>query len=289
MKFILNILITVLAVSSFNVFSTEPSTSNLKPLRLIALAPHIVEMLFEIGAGEQIVGAVEYADHPEQALKIPRVGGYYGLQIEKLLALEPDIVFVWQSGNSPSDIEQIKRLGDSLGIKVVYSKPKDIEDVATELRLFGKLLGRQQQAEIAARNFEVKLANIKQKYLNKKAIKVFYQLWSEPMMTINDTTWIHQLVEVCQGENVFAKNTTAYPQISIENVMVMQPQVIILPNEKAKKPQPIIAWHKWPEIPAVAANAFISVNADLLHRFSTRMLDGVKDMCEKIEQERLKL
>ncbi len=105
-------------------------------------------------------------------------------------------------------------------------------------------------------------------------------------MTINGTTWINQLIEVCQGVNVFADNPTPYPKISTENVIVAQPQLMILPQKHSGTPQPIIDWSKWPEIPAVKNNKFVRVDADLLHRFSTRMLNGIEDMCEKIEQQR---
>ena len=114
-------------------------------------------------------------------------------------------------------------------------------------------------------------------------MKVFYQLWPEPMRTVNKETLINQLIEVCQGQNVFADNPTPYPHIGIENVIVAQPEIIILPDEKSNKKQPVIDWRKWPEIPAAKNNRFIRVNADLMHRFSTRMLDGIEDMCEKID------
>ncbi len=260
------------------------SFSAVSKQRIIAMAPHIVEMLYEIGAGDNIVGTVDYADYPEAAKGIERIGGFHGIQIEKMLALKPDLVIAWQSGSQVSDLEQMQRLG----INVVYSHPVKINDVATELRRYGKLTDNVEQAEVAATNFEKKLKNIKS--LNEKAssIKVFYQLWPEPMMTINRNTWINQLIEICQGENVFADNPTDYPQISIENVLVTQAELIIIPDEKSDTPQPVINWQKWPELPAVTHNNFITVNADLLHRFAPRMLDGLDDMCQKFDQIRLK-
>ena len=269
---------------SENLVKSASQTKTLQSFRIVALAPHIVEMLFDIdpNIGEQIVGTVEYADYPQAAKTIPRVGGYYGLQVEKILTLQPDIVIAWQQGNKKTDLEQLERLG----LKIVYSNPANIDDVATQLRAFGKVLLAEKQAEVAALKFEQKLANIRQQYANKTPIDVFYQLWPQPMMTINKNTWIHQLIEVCQGRNVFGDNPTDYPHISIENVMVAQPQIIVIPDEKSKKVQPEIQWHKWPEIPAVKANAFIEVNADLLHRFSTRMLLGLADLCRDIDNAR---
>lgn len=302
-KFLILLLANFLLVTLSLTLNAKPQNQPIKGLRIVALAPHIVENLFEIGAGKHIVGTVEYADFPEQAKSIPRIGGYYGLKIEKIMALKPDVIFAWKSGNKTADLEQLERLGS---MRIIYSEAKNVDDVATELRTFGAVLDAglgnkvsndainnivkknkyQQQAEVAAKLFEKRLATIKKTYQDKKSIKVFYQLWSQPMMTINENTLINQLIIVCQGDNVFANNVTEYPQISIENVMLAQPELIILPDEKSDKPQPKIAWHKWPEIPAVKANAFIHVNADLLHRFSTRMLDGVENMCKKMDSYR---
>lgn len=247
--------------------------------RIVALAPHIVEMLFDIGAGDQIVGTVEYADFPNAALKIPRIGSYHGIQIEKVLELKPDLVIVWRSGSKDSDIEQMEKMG----LKIIYSQPDKIEDVARELRKLGRHTGHEEQAEIVANRYLQRLKKLRQEHANIAPMKVFYQLWPEPMRTINKETLINQLIEVCQGENVFANNPTPYPQIGIENVIVAQPEIIILPDEKSNKEQPVIDWLKWPEIPAAKHNRFIRVNADLMHRFSTRMLEGIEDMCKKID------
>ncbi len=268
---------TAIFLFSCLLFSSFSSAE--KPQRIIALAPHIVEMLFDIGAGSKIIGTVEYADFPEAALNIPRVGGYHGIQIEKILALKPDLVIVWKSGNKVSDVEQMEKMG----LNIIYSQPKKIEDVAQELRKLGKVTGHEIQAEAVADRYAQRLKNLRQQHATIAPMKVFYQLWPAPMRTINKETLINQLIEVCQGENVFASNPTPYPQIGIENVIVAQPEIIILPDEKSNKEQPVINWHKWPEIPAAKHNRFIRVNADLMHRFSTRMLEGIEDMCEKID------
>lgn len=250
--------------------------------RIIALSPHIVESLFAIGAGEQIVGTVNYADFPKQALDIPRIGGHHGMQIEKILQMRPDLVISWRSGNKAEDIEKLK----SLGLKVVYSEAKNIDGVADELRRFGQLTGHGKKAEQLALEYSAKLLKLRQTYQDKSAISVFYQLWSEPLMSVNKNTWIHQLIQTCGAVNVFAENSTNYPQLSIENVVVANPEVIIMPQEKSEKPQPKVNWQQWQMIPAVKNNKFMQVDADLIHRFSQRMLIGLQDMCEKIEKFR---
>lgn len=274
-----NVFIFLLLFGASNVFSAQQS---IPAQRIIALAPHIVESLYDIGAGERIVGTVDYADFPEQALDIPRIGGYYGVQIEKVLALEPDLIIVWKTGNKAEDIERLQ----SLGLPLAFSDPKDIDGVADELRLFGRLTGLEKSAELVAKKFESDLLNIQQEYKNKPSIAAFYQLWSEPLMTVNKNTWIHQLLTTCGANNVFADNLTDYPQIGMENVLVAKPDVIIMPDEKADKPQPKINWKKWPIIPAVKNERFMTVNADLIHRFSRRMLIGLNDMCVKLDRLR---
>ena len=253
-----------------------------KKLRIIALAPHIVENLFAIGAGDNIVGTVDYADYPSEAQSIERIGGYYGISLEKVLTLKPDLAIAWKSGNQSEDLAQIERLG----IKVYLSNPVTIAGVADELLSFGEFTGNIEQSQQAANAFTQKLNAIVKSQQDKKNITGFYQLWSEPMMTVGKNTWINQLIETCHVSNVFAQSVTDYPQISIENVIVTKPQVIIIPDEKSKTPQPVVNWQKWPEVPAVKNDQFISVNADLLHRFTPRMLDGLADMCDKIDASR---
>lgn len=253
-----------------------------KPLRIVALAPHIVENLYAIGAGDLIVGTLDYADYPQEATKIERIGGYNGISIEKLLMLKPDMVIAWKSGNQAEDLAQIKRLG----IELHLSNPRSIEGVAKEILKLGQLTGRIEQSKKIAEAFTAKLNAIKAAQQNKTTLTGFYQLWPEPMMTVSKNTWINQLIETCQVTNVFADSDTDYPQISIENVIVTKPQVIIIPDEKSKRVIPTVNWQQWPEIPAVKYEQFISVNADLLHRFSPRMLDGLAQMCDKVEVSR---
>ena len=253
-----------------------------KPLRIVALAPHIVENLYAIGAGDLIVGTLDYADYPQEATKIERIGGYNGISIEKLLMLKPDMVIAWKSGNQAEDLAKIKRLG----IELYLSDPSSIEGVASEILKLGQITGHIEQSKQVAETFTAKLNAIKVTQKDKTTLTGFYQLWPEPMMTVSKNTWINQLIKTCQVTNVFANSDTDYPQISIENVIVTKPQVIIIPDEKSKRVMPTVNWQQWPEIPAVKYEQFISVNADLLHRFTPRMLDGLAQMCDKVDISR---
>lgn len=258
-----------------------------KQQRIVALSPHLVEILFDLGVGEQIVGALEFSDHPIAAQSIPRIGGAQGINIEKLIALEPDIVFVWQGGNQAKDIEQIKRLGFNL----VFSNPKQLFDLADEINHFGKVLNLETKAQEVTKKYVTRLSKLQNTYADQRAVNVFYQLWPEPLMTINGSTWINQLLTVCGANNVFSTNSSPYPQVGIENVIKAQPEVIIVPAQhdrmkEIESSEQTLFWQQWPEIPAVNKNNFIIVNADLLHRNTPRMLLGLEPLCQQIHKFR---
>ena len=261
-----------------SIFASKPKHAQ----RIIALAPHLVESLYAIGAGDRIIATLEHADYPKQAQSIPIVGNYHGVQIEKILALNPDLILVWKNGNKATDIAQLERLN----LPLYYSDSSQIEAIFDELITLGKLTGLTKKAQTLAQEYKLKLNQLRGQYQHKAPISVFYQLWSEPLMTINNTTWLNQIIDLCGGTNAFAFNTTAYPQISIENVLRAQPQVIVMPEKTTEQRQPIADWNKWVDIPAVKYQQYIRVNADLIHRFSPRMLEGVQQLCEGLDDSR---
>lgn len=248
--------------------------------RIAALSPHAVEMLYAIGAGDKIIATTEHADYPSQAQHIPRIGGYYGIQLEKLLALHPDLVVVWSGGNRQEDIDKIRQLG----LKVFDSNPEKLGDIATEMETLGALTGEQEQAHQAAEKYRTELANLKHHSENLPKVKVFYQLWAEPLMTVSDNTWIQQIIGVCGGENVFSSAEAAYPKVSIENVLNAAPQVILQSQEQANIQG--INWRNWPQLPAVQHSQIYQLNPDLLHRAGPRTIEGIKAACLAINRAR---
>ncbi len=248
--------------------------------RIVALSPHSVEMLFAIGVGDRIVATTEHADFPEQAKSITRIGGYYGVQIERIVELNPDLVVVWQGGNK---LDDINRLID-LGFTVYDSSPKNLAQVADDLIALGELTANQTQAQTAADTYLSELQSIKSAHQQKVPVKVFYQLWSSPLMTVAKGSWIQNIIEVCQGENVFYDAATEYPQLSIENVLLTQAQVIVQSQDEGNILG--IDWQAWPQLPAVANAHIYQLDADLIHRASPRSIEGVKAMCEAIDKAR---
>lgn len=250
-----------------------------KTQRIIALAPHIVENLYAIGMGEYVVATVDHADYPEAANNIARIGGHQGVQLEKVLALQPTLVVAWQGGNKAADIEALQRLG----VPLYVSKIENLADIAVEIRKLGELTQREPQAQQVASTYEARLKALQNQYANisSSSPKVFYQLWPTPMMTVNNNTLIGKAIELCGGDNTFADNITDYPQISLEHVVLAKPDVIVVTSAQAAQ-QKAVDWQQWQSIPAVKNNAIRAIDANLLHRYSTRILDGVESLCSAI-------
>jgi vitamin B12 transport system substrate-binding protein len=250
--------------------------------RIIALSPSTVEQLYAIGAGDRIVGTVEYADYPEAAKKIPRVGNYAGIQIEQALALKPDLIVAWKGGNKQADLDKLK----SLGVKVHQSQITSISQISHDLRKLGELTGLQQNAERVINDIAKKYRKISQTYATKKTVKVFYQLWHQPLRTIGPDSWIESLLKDCNAINLFSEANAPYPQVSFESVLVKNPQVIIIPHHSGNQGAKTEHWSKWPEIDAVKSQQIHVLNGDLLHRFTPRALDGLDTLCQRIDQAR---
>lgn len=252
--------------------------------RIIALSPHSVEMLFLLGAGDKIVGTLDYADYPEQAKAIPRIGGHEGVQLDRLLELEPDLVIVWQTGNQNRDVARIQ----DFGIPLYVSETKRLDDIPKELLELANLVGTSSKGEELAKAYNSRLADLRARYSGRPKVRFFYQLWSDPLRTVASGSWINEMFEGCGGQNVFSSTSSDYPQVSLESVIQKQPQVIVVPTHKGQE-IPMDIWLDWPEIPAVRNQRMIFFDGDLLHRFSYRTLDGMQQVCERFDEIRMTL
>jgi len=262
----------------------DHSETKIPAKRIIALAPHIVEMLYAIGAGDRIIGTTSYSDYPDEAKKIPQIGGYHGVQIEKIIEMAPDLIIVWKGGNKADDIAKLRQLN----MPMAYSRPKTLEDIAHEVTVLGKLTGLEKNAKKVADDFLVKAEEIKKKYQGKPVVRAFYQLWFEPLRTVGPNSWLQYLLSYCGAENVFADAVSDYPLVSQESVIVKMPSVMIIPeNHGTYKTQEVLSiWGQWKQVPAIKNQHIYTVDSDLMHRTTPRMLNGLADMCEKIDRAR---
>ena len=274
----------------FYVNQTEASQSKIKSAsdellqkqRIIALAPHIVESLYAIGAGQQIIGTTAHSDYPKAAEDILRVGNYARLQIEKIIQLKPDVIIAWKTGNPVDDLARLKKYQ----LKVIYSQPQTLEDVAKELIMLGKVTGRETTANAVAAEYIKKLQIIKNTYANKSKVSVFYELWSRPLRTVANNAWPQQQIQLCGASNPFSDAQDDYPSIGLEQALVTLPQIVIQPGKQGADSPDGLNWRQWQHIPAVKNNFIFHPNADKAHRMTTRMLDEVQILCEQIDTAR---
>ncbi|MBD1389684.1 cobalamin-binding protein [Neiella sp. HB171785] len=252
-----------------------------EPKRVIALAPNLVELIYAIGAGPQLVGVVEHCNFPAEASKLPTVGNYAQLNIEQVLALKPDVVIAWRGGSSPQAVQRL----EALGVTTHWLTISNFDDVTLAITELGTLLGHQQAAQQIAGNYAVKLANVRQQFHHKSALRVFYELWPQPLTTVGQGSWPQQSLELCGARNVFLDAIGEYPHVSVEHVVTAQPQIIIQPKDSARG-VPLTDWQAWPQIPAVANNAMIYPDSDQLHRMTPRALDEAERLCRRIDEFR---
>ena len=250
--------------------------------KLIALAPHVVEMLFDIGVGHKIIGTTEHSDYPEQALKIPLIGNYTRLKIEDILALQPDLIIAWRTGNPSDDLQKLEQLG----FNIVYSDPRNLSDISKELRLFGNLTGASDVANQKADLFDQQLDALKTKYQDKTKVSVFYELGSKPLTTIAQQAWPQKHLEVCSANNVFVDLVNDYPQINLEQIIIKDPQLIIQPTSNGEPNIDAIQWSKFPEVQAAKNQQLLAPNSDILHRMSFRLLGELEQLCIDIDKSR---
>lgn len=284
--FVLTVLLCIAsgARADVSVLDDSGRTVHLKrpAQRIVTLAPHATELLFAIGAGNRIVGTMEYSNFPEEAKRIPRIGGYRGLDMEAIAALHPDVIIAWPSGNTLAQVEKLKKLG----LPLYLSEPKRIADIASTLERFGVLTGNAPAAQQAATQFRLRLDALRDKYQGRSKVRVFYQVWDQPLMTINGEQIISDALRQCGGENIFAQLPVLTPTVSIEALLQADPDVIIGSDSGDHRPQWLDDWKKWPRLRAVQHDHLYFISADLISQPTPRMLQGVEVMCELLDRVR---
>ena len=250
--------------------------------RIISLAPHVTELLYAAGAGDRIVGAVEYSDYPGAARRIPRIGDNVQLDLERIVALKPDLIVVWLHGNAQRQLDKLAKLG----IPVFYNEPHRLGDIARSLGQFGRLAGTEAVAARAARAFATREAELRARYAGRAPVRVFYQIWQRPLMTVNGEHLISDVIRLCGGQNVFADLKPLVPVISTEAVLEADPEAIGTAIIDAKAQDGLESWKKWPRLTATARGNYFFIPADLISRHTPRILEGAQQMCEHLDVAR---
>ncbi|MEM8500336.1 MAG: cobalamin-binding protein [Pseudomonadota bacterium] len=250
--------------------------------RVIALAPHIVENVYSAGAGDQLVGVVSYSNYPDAAQSIPIVGGYKSFSLEAILTLKPDLILMWASGNGMKALSQL----EALDLAVYVDELHKLEQIATSIRDIGLLTGHHAEADANAAKFLEGLAQLRVRYDNSSSVSMFYQVWNEPLQTLNGEHIINDVIELCGGRNIFADAVVLAPKISLESVIVGNPDAIVASGMGEARPEWLDEWHSWPALSAVKNDHLFFVPPDILQRHTPRILLGARQLCGQLEQVR---
>jgi iron complex transport system substrate-binding protein len=253
------------------------------PQRIVSLAPHLTELAFTAGAGDRIVATVEYSDHPDTARTIPRIGDAFRVDLERLVALRPDAVLVWESGNPAPMLERIR----ALHLPVVAFRTQRIEDVATALREIGRLAGTGEIAERAAAEYERRIQELRDLYRGRAPLRVFIEVDDRPLYTVNGKQIISEIVELCGGRNVFADLNELAPAIGIEAVIAANPQAIISTDDTV--PDAATTWARWRHIEAVRTGNVYTLRSDDIARATTRLTVAAQSVCRTLDTARQRL
>jgi iron complex transport system substrate-binding protein len=251
--------------------------------RIVSLAPHLTELAYTAGAGDRILATVEYSNHPEAARELPRIGDAFRVDLERLLALKPDAVLVWESGTPKPTVERIR----SLQLRVISFQTQRLEHVATVLREIGRLAGTSEVAERAAADYERRIQELRERYRDRPPLRVFIEVDDRPLYTVNGQQIMSELVELCGGRNVFADLNELAPAISIESVIAANPQVIVSTDDTV--PDSAATWGRWRHIEAVRTGNVYTLRSDDIARATTRLMVAAESVCRTLDTARERL
>jgi iron complex transport system substrate-binding protein len=250
--------------------------------RVVSLAPHLTELMYAAGAGERMVGAVQYSDYPIAAQRLPRIGSEASIDLEALVALSPDLVVAWPNAGSARAVERIA----ALGIPVFRSEPRALEDIARTLETLGRLAGTESTATAAANAFRARAAAIARRHAARARVRVFYQVWDRPLVTVNGDHVISKVMRLCGGENVMADLPALAPEIDRERVLRADPEAIVASGADGGRPPWLDAWRAFPGLAAVRGDNLYAIRPELLQRHTPRLLDGADELCRILEAVR---
>jgi iron complex transport system substrate-binding protein len=247
--------------------------------RIVTLSPHLAEVAFAAGAGAKLVGVSTFSGHPAEAERLPVVASYGRVDIERLLALRPQIVLAWQSGNSPLQVERLERLG----VPVFVTETRSLADIPRTIRLVGALAGSIESAEMRARQFEREVEDLRGRHAGERSISVFLEIWHAPMLTVNGRHLASDALRICGGRNVFDTAKALTPLVSREQLLATRPEAIVTAGFGAEAPG---AWRGLDLLPAVRFGRIYSIDPDLLYGQGPRFLEGARVLCRRLESVR---
>lgn len=248
--------------------------------RLVTLSPHLAELVYATGAGDQLVGVSAYTDDPPETRSLPVIGDAFNLDLEQLLLLEPDLLLAWDQGTPRHVIDQLREHGFRVEVVTTTS----IADIGNAMRRIGRLTGREAAAERAATEFESAIERLAAELADQPPITVFYQVDARPLYTVSAMHYVSEILALCGGRNVFADIGDLAPLVSVEAVLERDPEVIMASTDAG--PHAFDQWQRWPELAANRYRNHFLIPANEIARATPRLLVAAEGVCEALRQAR---
>ena len=253
------------------------------PLRVISLAPSITEIVYALGQENRLKGVTRYSDYPREATKIPRIGSYVRLDIERIVALNPDLCIATKDGNPKAVIDRLALLK----IPVYVVNPHDLNTILETILKIGTILNAAGRAKTLTTSMHNRIQRVNSRVAKvADRPRVFFQIGISPIVSAGTDTFIHELIELAGGINL-AKGPVTYPRFSREQVLALQPEVFIITSmsRQAVFEQIKAEWRRWPSMPAVRDERIFLVDSDLFDRPSPRLVAGLELLARLIHPE----
>ena len=250
--------------------------------RVLVLAPHLTEIVDFVGGMSKVIAVDGSSNFPESVNTLPKLGNPWMLGAESILARKPDLVLVWQSGISMEVVAQLRKAG----VPVFVSEPKKIEQVANTMRRLSKLLGTEQASARSVEEWLQQFKSLRAEYGGRPIVPVFYQVWSQPLMTLGGQHAVSEVIGLCGGRNIFVDLPNLAAQVSVEGVLKRKPEVLLASGSERDHQSFVMQWASWPQMPAVKRNQVYTVPNDILVRNGPRLIGAAKLVCAHIEQAR---
>jgi iron complex transport system substrate-binding protein len=243
------------------------------PARIVSLAPSLTELLFAMGAGSQVAGVTQFCDFPPEASRKPKVG-YANPSLETLVELQPDLILAPREFLKPDLIASL----DNLKIPIFIVADQTVEDIFSHIQTIGRMVDHQAEAAALGMDLRKQIAAIKERAQGQLPVRVLYVLNSQPLITVGPGSFIDQLIGFAGGVNVAAKSGTPYPRLSMETVLLEDPEVLIFPVGQAEgiSESEQQSWQQWSGLSAIKQGRVHRIPADLLNRPGPRIVQGLE-------------
>lgn len=248
--------------------------------RIVTLAPNLAELVYSVGAGEQLVGVSAWSDYPKPVLELPTVGDAFMVDQEQLALLAPDLLLVWESGTPAHTVEKLR----ALGYRVEAIRTRGLDDVAAAMLRIGDLTGHEETARVAAGEFRAALDALRAEYASSPGISVFFQVSARPLYTVNREHYVSELIGICGGSNVFDDLSELAPTIAVEAVVDRDPEVMLASTDAGN--DAFAEWDRWPGIAAIRYGNQFLLPADEIARATPRLVVAGHAVCLALSQAR---